>query len=80
MGKELSSFLLFGGVGLFCLLIIGYIDDYHPLSQKLHIMLLGGVFMIVVGLYGIVYPKHLITRYSPRLVSFLPCQRPKIKS
>ena len=58
MGKELSSFLLFGGVGLFCLLIIGYIDDYHPLSQKLHIMLLGGVLMIVVGLYGIIYPKQ----------------------
>ena len=58
MGKELSSFLLFGGVGLFCLLIIGYIDDYHPLSQKLHIMLKGSVFMIVVGLWRIVYPKQ----------------------
>ena len=58
MSKEISSFLLFGGIGLFCLLIIGYIDDYHPLSLKLHIMLLGGVLMMIVGLYRIIYPKQ----------------------
>ena len=28
---------------------------------------------------AIFYPKHLITRYSPRLVSFLPCQPPQDK-
>ena len=58
MSKEISSFLLFGGIGLFCLLIIGYIDDYHPLPLKLHIMLLGGVLMMIVGLYRIIYPKQ----------------------
>ena len=52
---------------------VDYLTIYPEQSEGLTLSALGKLGTIFI-------PKHLITRYSPRLVSYLPCQPPKIKS